>query len=305
MKRILIVKPSSLGDIVHSLPVAAELSRRGYEVHFAARREYHGLLEMCPAVRRILAFPGNILEIPAFVAELRNDDYDRVIDLQGLLRSALAAAFARTSHRQGLPDAREGAVLFYDEISPYRKAEVHAVDRYRSVLGGLGEMGDPDFSLSIPSDAVSEAARLLGDPGYVILSPLARQARKLWPAEKWDELAAILRRGNVRLAVVGQGDEEWAAWRPEGTVNLINRTSLPVLCAILSRASAAVAVDSAPMHILAALNVPVVALFGPTDPAKIGPYGSRNRMIRSETRRMEDVSAELAASSVLSELQNR
>ncbi len=134
MSRVLIVKPSSLGDIVHSLPVAVALARQGVDVHFAARREYRELLEICPSVSRVLNFPGRFSDVPSFIRELRATPYDAVIDLQGLLRSALATSCARTARRIGLPDSREGSIFFYSEVVAYPAGARHAIDRYLSVL---------------------------------------------------------------------------------------------------------------------------------------------------------------------------
>lgn len=314
MTRVLIVKPSSLGDIVHSLPVAVSLARRGVEVHFAARREYRDLLEICPSVSRILDFPGRLGDVPSFIKELRSDAYDAVVDLQGLLRSALATACSRTTRRIGLPDSREGSIFFYSEIVTYPDGTRHAVDRYLSVLDYVpsnspsqpspprGE-GAIDFGLDIPAQALEEAARLCGDSGYAVFSPLARRAQKMWKPEAWGKLAGMLARQSIRMVIVGHGEDPVGPAENVPLINLINRTTLPVLCAVLSRAKMCVTVDSAPMHLAAAAGLPVVALFGPTDPAKVGPYTRRRIILRGQSPRMADLSCEGVAAVVLSELQ--
>lgn len=311
MKRVLLVKPSSLGDIVHALPVAVELSRRGMEVHFAARREYRELLEMCPAVSKILDFPGHVGDAIPFLKELRMHAYDRVIDLQGLLRSALATACARTSRRLGLPDSREGSAFFYNECVDYPVGTQHAVDRYLSVLNripcpderiqAVPGMESVDFGIAIPPNAVESAAQLAGPPGYVVFSPTTRQDRKMWSPESWAELAMILEKNTFRVVLIGHGGVRWpikeAMW-----INLIDRTTLPVLCGVLSRARLCVSVDSAPMHLAAALGIPVVALFGPTDPLKVGPYTRHQTVLTGKASRMADLTPEGVASAVLAEL---
>ncbi|MBI4179782.1 glycosyltransferase family 9 protein [bacterium] len=295
MPRALILKPSSLGDIVHSLPVAAALASDGFEVHFSSRREYRPLLEMSPSVFTVLDFPSAWTDVPHFVRDLRARDYDAVIDLQGLLRSGLAAAFARTDTRVGLPDSREGSMFFYNVVARYPEGTRHAVDRYWSVLSSLSVAASGKvFPLNIPAASVREARALTGEGAYLVFSPTSRQARKLWPPERWVELADRARRAAKRVVVVGRlGESDGCrpeSWRTAPWVDLINRTSLPVLCAVLAASKACITVDSAPMHLAAALGVPVVALFGPTDPEKVGPYTERRRIVRAGA--MGEISAD-------------
>jgi len=320
--RALIIKPSSLGDIVHALPVASVLTERGFEVHFAARREYRPFLELCPALAEILDFPSRVGESVRFLSSLRRCEYDCVIDLQGLFRSALAGAFSRSRRRLGLPDSREGSLFFYDEIVTYPLGVRHAVDRYRCVLPRLFDgypLDVPDvppapdvrFELNIPSEARDEAARLTGPEAYVVLSPLARRFDKLWPQEAWNQLGRRLFDRGIRMILVGRGSERGdrragaGSWSGPWT-NLLNRTTIPVLCAVLSRARMCVTVDSAPMHLAAAFSVPVVALFGPTDPAKVGPYSRRRMILRvhgSSHVDLSDLNPSHVTAVVLSELE--
>lgn len=297
--RVLIVKPSSLGDIVHSLPVAAALAKRGAEVHFAARREYRPILEMCPAVSHIVDFPARFVEALDFLKDLRSKDYDSVIDLQGLLRSALATACARTPRRIGLPDSREGSIFFYDEIVSYPAGVRHSVDRYMSVLNGGA--ASAEFGIEIPPEAFGEAARLCVHPEYVVCSPLARRDEKMWRKVSWVRLSDMLVERDLRVVFVGRGGVDWESPIPSA-VNLINKTSLPVLCAVLSRAKMCVTVDSAPMHLAAALGVPVLALFGPSDPSKVGPYSRRGMILQGKLPGMADLTCEGVAGIVVSEL---
>ena len=144
MTLVLLMKPSSLGDIVHSLPLATALSHRGMDVHFAARREYRELLELCPAISKILDFPSRVTDAFPFLKILRHQEYDSVIDLQGLFRSAVATACARTARRIGLPDSREGSIFFYDETVTYPDGIQHAIDRYLSVLNKMESPNAPE-----------------------------------------------------------------------------------------------------------------------------------------------------------------
>ncbi|HLB25862.1 MAG TPA: glycosyltransferase family 9 protein, partial [Nitrospirota bacterium] len=124
LAQVLIIKPSSMGDIIHALPVAAGLKAAmpGVSIDWVAAKGYEGLLSGNPAVRRVITFDrrmfkdgGGPAKLIGFVRELRREKYDLVIDLQGLLRSALMAFSCRAGRRLGLSDAREGAPFFYTE----------------------------------------------------------------------------------------------------------------------------------------------------------------------------------------------
>lgn len=323
-RRVLILKPSSFGDIVHSLPVVSTLAKQNVEVHFSVRREYREFVEMCPAVARIIDFPKRLSEVPGFLGEVRRCEYDAVIDLQGLFRSGLAAALARTRLRIGLPDSREGSIFFYDESAKYPEGTRHAVDRYLAVLKRKRaedwfdrvavDWSDPNhpegqwrfdkgWGIDIPAEAAQEAEKLTGGGDYIVFSPLTRRIQKMWVPDRWADLAAVLAERDRRVVVVGAGESELTG-RKGRWINLINRTSLPVLCAVIARANLCVSVDSAPMHLAAAFGVPVIALFGPTDPSKVGPYTRRRIIVRGDQPRMADLSCGAVASLVLSELQN-
>lgn len=305
MPRALIIKPSSLGDIVHSIPVAHALAKSGYEVHFAARRAYRPLVEMCPSVARVLDFPSAWGEAGSFLGHLRESEYDAAIDLQGLIRSALATRLSRAKFRLGLPDSREGSGFFYDAVADYPAGTCHAVDRYWSVLKRMGiESGEKYFKMAIPESAIQEARALTGENPYVVLSPTTRRPEKCWPPDRWPKLVASLQTQFDRVVVVGQGSEHLdshppQSWQSAPWINLINKTSLPVLCAILARARVCITVDSAPMHLAAALGVPVVALFGPTDPEKVGPYTPTKKILKISSF-LADISVEQVLEKVYS-----
>ena len=221
-----------------------------------------------------------------FVKRLRSARYTTVIDLQGLLRSGIFARLSGARTRIGLAGSREGASRFYTHIIPVA-GEMSSVDRYMLAAEALGAPADEPrmFGLPINDDHRLAASRLLGDHGlpegraYVALIPGARWDTKRWPAEKW---AALVRqiRGDLDLVpvVVGGPDERATIERILALdcgplVDLVGRTDLKSLWAVLEGAEAVVTNDTGPMHMASAAGRAVVAIFGPTNVRRTGPYG--------------------------------
>ncbi len=227
----------------------------------------------------------------ALVRDLTVQDFDCVVDLQGLLRSAVFAYATGARVRVGLSDAREGARLFYtDRVEVDRR--MHAVDRYLKVGEVLGfDAREPEFSLEAPESAHRSVCRLLagasGPPPrpWILLSPGARWASKCWPAGHFADAGAILkgRFGGTYFIVGSQsaaGDGVEIAERlGDSAVNLIGRTSLEELVALLSKSDLLITADTGIVHMADAIGTPLVAVYGPTDPVRTGPYCQRERVV--------------------------
>ncbi|MEJ2685377.1 MAG: lipopolysaccharide heptosyltransferase I [Candidatus Sulfobium sp.] len=297
-KKILIVKPSSLGDVVHSLPFLNSLRScfPKSEIHWVIAKGLEGLLEGHPMIdgliiinkdmwKKISRTGQTLREIRALFRRLRDGGYDMVIDLQGLLRSGLITASTGAPLRIGFAEAREGSTLFYSRrVGTGRN--MHAVERYLEVAHELGcNSGDVIFPFPLVKSGLKRIKELktsLRD--YVVLVPGARWDTKVWPAESFGRLASML---PLKSVVVGNGKDVAIADRIVGmaggkTVSLAGRTTLAELIEVMRDARMVVSNDSGPMHIAAALNVPVAALFGPTSPERTGPYGKGHVIIRSE-----------------------
>jgi lipopolysaccharide heptosyltransferase I len=297
-RRILLVKPSALGDVVHALPVVATLKRRYPEISldWLVEEEAAPLVEGHPAVaslvvsgrrrwlrhlRRPADVPSTLREIRAWVAELRRRRYDAVLDLQGLLKSALYVLAAGAPVRVGLADAREGARWALTHRVPVPPQPVHAVERYLALAAAVdAREAVRDFTIPLGSDDLEAARRLLDDlpRPRVVLHPAARWETKLWEVERWRAVAASLADEGAGVVVTGgPADAAMAAAICDGPRqaprSLAGRISLKTLAAVLRSADLMITVDSGPMHIAAALGTPVLALFGPTDPARTGPLG--------------------------------
>jgi lipopolysaccharide heptosyltransferase I len=297
-RRILLIKPSALGDVVHALPVAATLHQRypNAGLDWLVEEEAADIVRGHPALsdvvvsgrrRWVEALRGGrqiartVGEIRRFVAELRRRRYDAVLDLQGLFKSALYVLATRSPIRIGFAEGREGApwVLTQRIVAPPQP--VHAVERYLALAAAAGAtepVREFHIALTPESRAVAESVlRGCGRP-LVVLHPAARWRTKLWEVERWRELAATLLAEGVGVLITGgREDEAMAAEINAGLepapLSLVGRFSLKELAAILGAVDLMVTVDSGPMHMAAAMGTPVVALFGPTDPLRTGPLG--------------------------------
>jgi heptosyltransferase-1 len=273
--KILLIKPSSFGDVVQALPVASGLKRRwpDAQVHWIVADIYAPLLQGHPAIDQIILYPRKrwtsplrLPEMLTWAGNLRDERYDVAIDLQGLFRSGLMTWVSGAKRKIGLKSAREGAGLFYNE--QVRDDAPHAAERYLQALRHLDIEPEPyDFQLTPRTPLPPEISK----PAYVVLHPYTRWITKLWPWRYYQELADAM--PQTRFVVVGQG-----AWFPLSGPNLIdlrNRTPLPELISILAKARAVLSPDSGPAHLAAALGVPTLVLFGATDWRKTRPYGAR------------------------------
>ncbi|MEZ5404837.1 MAG: glycosyltransferase family 9 protein [Verrucomicrobiia bacterium] len=261
--RVLLIKPSSFGDVIHALPIAAALARHpGVEaVDWVINREYASLLKNNPYVRRVIVFPrkewgGGTLR--NFLLQLRQDSYEWVIDLQGLLRSGFIAGAARGRRKIGMSDCREGAGFFYRDKAPI--SESHAIARYRQVLDFLGVACE---TLEFPLPEGVEVMKNVPD-SFILVHPFSRWSTKALPKDLILSLARRL--VSQKLVVVGQGEPFDIA----ETLDLTNQTNFEQLLDLMRRAQAVISSDSGPMHVAAALGKPLVALFGPTSPKRQG-----------------------------------
>jgi heptosyltransferase-1 len=275
---LLIVKPSSLGDIVHALPAAAAIRRAAPEARldWLANSEWAPILEGSPAIDRVIAFPrrqfrglGGILRARAWArSELSPRAYGLAIDFQGLLRSAWLARRAGAT-TAGFRNSREGAALFYNErfeVSDWSRR--HAIDRNLALAAALGaEAGEVSFPL--PAGTPPATLPPLDRPP-IVLHPFSRGRGKSLSAKEAGELCASLAPHPVVL--VGAATETGPAPWPANAIDLLGRTSLPELIHLLRSAAWTVSVDSGPMHLAAALSDRVLSLHTWSNPAMVGPW---------------------------------
>ncbi len=297
--KILILKPSSLGDVVQALPVARLLKLHfpTAEIHWWLNRELVPLLEGDPDIARVIPFdrrqwgrPEGWLLAVSEIRRLRHERYDWILDLQSLARSAIVGWLARGALTVGLDDRREGASAFHDISVPRPTPDTHAVDWYLAVLHRLGipVHWDFDWLPPRPGEATGVISRA-GEPGtvWIAIQPGARWENKRWPVSHFSNLATRLmeRNSQWRVAILGgHADQQLGAAITHQTggqcLDLTGRLSLPEMVEWMRRCSLVVSNDTGPMHVAAALRCAVIGLFGPTEPARTGPYGQIDQILR-------------------------
>lgn len=298
--KILILKPSSLGDVVQAIPVLRLLKRHhpGSHIYWWIDSHLAPLLEADPDLdglilfdRRRWASPRNWGEACRSLATIRQHRFDLVLDLQALARSGVVAWLAGAGRVVGLDDRREGAPAWHDVSISRRHWGTHAVDWYLDAVRALGVPVNRDFEwLPARPDAQARIRERWAVAGrrWVLLQPGARWENKRWPVEHFGELVRTMSAtggSDIRFGVLGSRSERPLAERicgmaPDRCENLAGETTLPEMIEWLRLASVLVTNDSGPMHVGAALGRPVVGLFGPTEPLRTGPYGQIREVLR-------------------------
>lgn len=306
-RRILLVKPSSLGDIVHALPVLHGLRTRFPEakIDWLISSSFASLLTGHQELDELVFFhrrrygrmgrdPRLVTEFVGFVRDLRQRRYDLAIDLQGLFRTGFITWASAAPVRIGFRHAREGAWLFYTHRVAVDGPDIHAVDRNYCIAEVLGFDDVPvTFNLGLSEPVSGEARDLLQANGITVgqrlvaVVPGARWATKMWLPDRFaatiDELQT--QGDGLRCILLGSRDEaalceQVAAACRSRPVNLAGRTSLPQLSAVLALADVVLCHDSAAMHLAVALQRPLVCLVGPTNPLRTGPYRRIDDVLR-------------------------
>lgn len=273
-RSVLLIKPGSMGDVIHALPVAAAIRQAWPDavLTWVIDPRWAPLLDGNPAVSRTLVFPREEFRGPAgwaraarWYAGLRGARPAVAVDLQGLLRSALMANLSGAALSVGLSDAREGARFFYGRVAGTVAGE-HAVLRYLRCLPPLGIAARERPEFFLPPGTPPALPE-----GYVALHPFARGAEKSMGAGALRAFVEEFRASSERpLVIVGAGGGR--APLPEDVIDLTGKTSLPELVAILRGARFAVSADSGPMHLAAALGVPLLGVHTWSDPRLVGPF---------------------------------
>jgi heptosyltransferase-1 len=287
-----IIKPSSLGDVVHTLPAVAWLRQAwpGLRLHWVVNTEWAPLLQGSPLLESVIAFPrgefrglGGLLRARRWFREYEAAMGARsvrlALDFQGLLRSAWLARKSTAPVILGLDDAREGSRFFYRAQVPAAgpRGEVrHSVDRYLGLVRALGPGCDEREALAGDWLPAGDPVAGLPGGGFIVLHPFARGAGKSlgWAAVAL--LAAAWR--EFPVVVVGRTGEPPPPDLPPNVVNLVNATRLLQLIAVLRGARFVVSVDSGPMHLASALHRPLLGVHTWSDPRKVGPYDPAARV---------------------------
>lgn len=305
--KILIIKPSSLGDVIHALPFLKAV-REIYaeaEISWVVNPVYEDILRYNPSIKNVMLFDRYIWK-KSYIAGYKNffeltkqmqaEKFDLVVDLQGLMRSALIAFYSGAKEKAVINNTREGASLFYKKFIGKSDKDMHAVDKIMSAASDLGwnmrKLTKEDFEIFVPEDITKKVDNLLGasSDNLIIINPFTRWESKYWPAEKYVELIKMLLAKGYNVALTGtksdkkEGDIILKAVLDERLMDFIGKTSLIELVALMKKAKALISADSGPVHLANALGIKTLTLFGPTSPKRTGAYLEGNQVISIEAK---------------------
>jgi ADP-heptose:LPS heptosyltransferase len=314
MLRVLIIKPSSLGDIIHALQVAQSLRAQtaDVEIDWVAAKAFAPLVRACPVVDHVYEFDrdGSIFAFGRLCSGIRQKKYDWALDLQGLARSALLLAAAKATQKARRADAREGAWLLCHnkpELPP-KGGKAHALDillQFLPLLGCRAELApEPLEFLHADNPPWPEE---LASRAPVVMFPDSRVKKKEWPG--FYELTTRLMKDRPELTIVwagSSGPEPELDWPEARFVNLLGRTKLDALPELIGMARLVICNDSGPLHLAAAMHRPVIGLFGPTDHERFGPYpltSPRHTILRAPDGKLNLLSADIVLMNVVKGLQ--
>ncbi len=280
---ILIIKLSSYGDIFHALPaVHAVKEKFAANIDWVTQPEYVDLVRCFPDVDEVMAFPRRdfFAGCLAFRRALQKKKYDLVLDLHGIFKSALVAGMADGDRKIGPSCWRELALVFYGEIAGDRNMKRHAVDQLLDTAKYMGaDISAPAFPVKFP-----EYGSGVGRPG-IVMAPCSRWETKNWPLDNFAAVGkALVETKNAAISVIGGAADAAIGERLAGligrnAVNLCGKLSLPQTGGLIKESKLLISNDSGPVHMAVAVQTPVVVLFGPTDPLKIGPYSGKNAIL--------------------------
>ncbi len=311
-KRLLLIKPSSLGDVCHAVASAWALKARWPKLHLTwlVNASFEPLLRGIACIDATVPFDrarfkgllGAFRErtaLRAFVSTLRAGRFDIALDMQGLFRSGTFARLSGAPVRIGFKKAREGARLFYTQRVETPPQPVHARVRYDALTAALGCAVPAREDLDVSETERAAARTILADDGYegkalVSVCPGARWQSKRYAPEKFAQALDELARGSgaLRPVIVGSPDmaepcaETAAACKVARPINLCGQTGLRELAALIDLSDVLLTCDSGPMHIAAAQGTPVVAVLGPTDPLRTGPWGQLENVVHGQCELM-------------------
>ncbi|WP_378954846.1 lipopolysaccharide heptosyltransferase II [Pelosinus sp. sgz500959] len=301
--RFLIIRLSSIGDVLHSTPVAQALKIAFPDCHITwlVGQVPSSLLTSNPYIDELYIWPRERWEThmrrgqfksawklwQKLQTDLESKHFDVVLDIHGLFLSGMIAAASKAPRRIGMDHTRELNWLFMNEIAPSSPQEVHVIQRYLSVLKPLGiHSKEYAMTLQLPEEAITFATDFLRDHGIskqdtiIAFNPGTTWPSKNWPTEYYAAVINSFKNNEPILLCGGPGEQKLGESiiqqlnRP--IINAINQTSLLQLAALISQCSVLVTGDTGPLHMGIGLGIPTVSLFGPTDPQKFGPLTGKH-----------------------------
>ena len=305
---ILIIKLSAVGDVIHTLPSLAALRKLCPEANitWVVEDASADLISGHPYLDRVMVshrkqwirdlkkgrITRPIREIRNFINDLRTQSYDLVIDFHGLMKSAVVVLLSSGKRKLGYDSMQELSGLFLNEKIP-EDMNKHAVDRYLDFLKYLGaDVRQPEFLIPVGEENINRVDELLQrnyidkKGRFVAVSPVALWDTKLWADEKFAALCDRIAE-DLKVSIIFTGTERDKLAHIQSlmkapSVNLGGETTLRDLAYLYQRSALLITTDSGPMHLAAAMGTPVIALFGPTDPSRTGPYGKGHVVMRTD-----------------------
>ncbi len=298
--RYLIARMSSLGDVVHTLPVAAAIKAMdpSAEVIWAASRLYAPLVELCTSVDQTMVMKSSFWKNVNLVKSLGK--FDAALDMQGLFKTGWIILHADSPKKLGYHWQREGSGLFSSPVKPDPSSH-HVVDQYLDVVRALGaSVNRADFSLKPKQADTDKMADLLAELGrdrtkpLVLANPSSARSVKRWAPASMAEAVRILAEAGFQIGFIGTAGDEWAFNEVEAegippVLNLLGRTSVSELVALVSLAQAHMGGDTGSTHIAAALGVPAYSVYTATRPQRSCPYGQIHRCLTTDPVELTDL----------------
>lgn len=299
--KILIIKLSSIGDVIHTLPCLYAL-RSAYpsaKIDWIVEEEASNILVSHPFLNEVFVIKKrgwfkDFKKTYNIAKSIKALDYDMVLDFQGLLKSGVWVFLSNGKRRIGFDKSGELSYLFLNEKLPLYNPDKHAVDRYLDIVAYLGLKHEKvRFPIFVSESEKKKVSGLLKTNGiwegtpFIVINPMARWETKLWDIKKFANLCnEIMDRLSCKVVIVsassGKEIQEITFLTDNRVIDLTGKTTLKELSYLMSLSKMVITVDSGPMHIAAAMGVPVIAIFGPTAPWRTGPYGEGHTVIRKE-----------------------
>ncbi|MDD5645343.1 MAG: glycosyltransferase family 9 protein, partial [bacterium] len=305
-KKVLIIKPSALGDVVQTIPAVRVIKKLfpESEISWLVSDKFKKVVGMVDAVDEIYDFkrarwgnilflPSNLIEMLSLIMKIRSKKFDICFDFQGLLRSGLITWLSGAKVKAGFADARELAALFYTKKSQIRRDSVNSVERYAGLVEEVFEKKDRQdivYRLNVPHSILKLGEVLWFKTGTtgpkICFIPGSQWPSKRWNVENYRKLVFFFRdKVDARMAVTGTADEEEIGIRItygcEKSVNLCGKTDVLSLAGVLSLSDLVITNDNGAMHLAAALGKKMICLYGPSSPERTGPVGKGIFIFRS------------------------
>lgn len=288
IKRILMVKLSSMGDLLHALPAVRCLKAGlNVEIDWIVHPAYVELVKCFADVSRVLVFPrrASPAEFIRQIRLLRVEQYEMIFDLQGILKSAFVSRLALGLKRIGPSFHREGSFFFYTAVAGAENKNRHAVDEIMDVVRYLDLPAlPPVFPMTVPLQLVSEPSP------RIALLPFSRWPSKNWPLMSFARVGRELQENlGASIYIMGASSEHLLGAKIEKelsgrVINLAGKTTLPQLAGLLRDMDLVITNDSGPMHLAAVMGTPVLAMYGPSDPVRTGPCGPNHCVLKGKLR---------------------